>query len=79
MQHFTASPKVILIRELDAHRKPLVASGTRIADGEPTLALPLADYFVRRILTTLDSDTRPEFVAAVQESSLRQLRVLARI
>jgi hypothetical protein len=45
----------------------------------PGAAPALPDYFVRRLLTTLDGDTRPRFVAAVQESRLKQLRVLASI
>lgn len=79
MRRFTRSPKVILIRELGDVREPLVASGIRIAGNLRTQALPLPDYFVRRLLTTLDGDTRPPFVAAVQESRLKQLRVLASI
>jgi|SRR6266478_1545532 hypothetical protein len=77
MRRFTRSPKVILIRELGDVREPLVASGIRIAKNLGTQILPLPDYFVRRLLTTLDGDTRPTFVAGVQESSLKQLRVLA--
>jgi hypothetical protein len=79
MRNFTRSPKVLLVRELDGRREPEVASGVRIAEELPTKPLSLADYFVRRILTTLDGDTRPDFVAGVQDSSLQQLRVLARV
>jgi len=79
MRRFTRSPKVILIRELNGRREPEVASGVRIVEELPSEPLPLSDYFVRRILTTLDGDTRPDFVDAVQESSLKQLRVLAQL
>lgn len=79
MRNLTNSPKVILIRELDGRREPVVASGRQISNGVPTERLSLPDYFVRRVLTTFDGDTRPYFVAGVQESSLRQLRVLASI
>jgi hypothetical protein len=79
MRHFTRSPKVLLVRELDGHREPGVASGALIAQNMQTQVLSLPDYFVRRILTTLDGDTRPAFVAGVQESSLKQLRVFARV
>jgi hypothetical protein len=79
MRHFTRSPKVLLVRELDGRREPEVASGVRIVEELPTKPLSLPDYFVRRILTTLDGDTRPEFVDAVQDSSLAQLHVLARV
>jgi len=79
MRHLTRSPKVFLVREIDGRREPEVASGVRIAAELPTEPMSLPDYFVRRVLTTLDGDTRPIFVAGVQESSLRQLRVFARI
>ena len=80
MRQVTPSPKVILIREFDDRREPMVVSGMRIAtESLRTQALSLPDYFVRRILTTLDGDTRPEFVAGVQDSSLQQLRVSAEL
>ena len=79
MRHLTRSPKVLLIRELDGRREPMVASGVRITEQAHTGALSLPDYFVRRILTTFDGDTRPDFVAGVQESSLKQLRVFASV
>ncbi len=71
MRHLTRSPKVLLVREIDGRREPEVASGVRIAEELHTEPLSLPDYFVRRILTTFDGDTRSIFVAAVQESSLR--------
>lgn len=79
MRNLTRAPKVILIEEIQGRREPLVASGLRIAAGSQTQILSLPDYFVRRILPTLDGDTREDFVNAVQESSLRQLRVLVRL
>jgi len=79
MKRLTRSPKVLLVRELDGLREPLMASGNAIAEGLDARPLTLPDYFVRRILTTLDGDTRPEFVAGVQEGSLQQLRVFARV
>jgi hypothetical protein len=79
MRKFTRAPKTMLIRELDGRYEPEIASGLRIASGLDTKPLGLGDYLVRRVLTTLDGDTRPQFVAAVQESSLSQLRVLARL
>ena len=79
MRHFTRSPKVVLYRDVDGQREPEVLSGVRIVEGLPTIPVSLADYFVRRILPTLDGDTRPDFVAGVQESSLKQLQVIARV
>jgi hypothetical protein len=79
MRHFTHSPKVVLYRDFNGQRVPEVASGIRIMNGLKTKPIPLPDYFVRRILPTLDGDTRPDFVAAVQESSLGKLEVIARV
>jgi hypothetical protein len=79
MRGLTRSPKVILIRELDGRREPMVASGTRISENVHTQPLSPPDYFVRRILTTLDGDTCPEFVSGAQQSSLKQLKVSARL
>jgi hypothetical protein len=78
MRHLTHSPKVMLIHEIGDRREPVMASGTLIAKNIDTQELSLPDYFVRRILTTLDGDTRPFFVDGVEESSLQQLRVYAR-
>jgi|HubBroStandDraft_6_1064221.scaffolds.fasta_scaffold15281_3 hypothetical protein len=77
MRRLTRSPKVLLIRQMDGRREPEMASGVRIVEGKETTPLSLPDYFVRRVLTTLDGDTRPEFVRGVQDSSLQQLHVLA--
>ena len=52
-------------------------SGTRVLAGKASRGLPLADYVVARITTTLDGDTRRTFVDAVQDSRLTQLRVHA--
>jgi hypothetical protein len=79
MRQFTRWPKVFLFREIDGRRMPEVASGSLILKGLNTHPEALPDYFVRRILTTFDGDTRPAFVASVQESSLKHLRVLARL
>jgi hypothetical protein len=79
MRRFTRSPKVLVVRELDGQYEPLMASGTQIAKHQQSRTMPLSDYFVRRILTTLDGDTRREFVAGIKESSLKQLRVFAQV
>jgi hypothetical protein len=77
MRQLTQSPKVLLIHETGVRRAPVIASGMMIARSQDTQELSLPDYFVRRILTTLDGDTRPGFVDGVEESSLQQLRVVA--
>ncbi len=70
---------MVLYRDFDGQREPEVVSGVRIVEGLPSKPMSLPDYFVRRVLTTLDGDTRPDFVAGVQESSLKQLQVIARV
>jgi hypothetical protein len=79
MRHLTRSPKVLFIPDRDGTRQPIMASGVLISEGLPNRGMPLPDYFVRRILTTFDGDTRAQFVDAVQNSSLEQLRVIARL
>ncbi len=77
MRGFTHSPKVLFVAENGLNREPFVASGTYISRGVTTEHIPWAEYFVRRVLPTLDGDTRPPFVAGVQDSRLSQLRVEA--
>lgn len=79
MRGLTRSPKVLFVAENGPYREPFVASGTYISQGLSTENIPLAEYFVGRILPTLDGDTRPPFVTRVQDSRLAQLRVEARI
>ena len=78
MRHFTRSPKVVLYRDFDGQREPQVASEVRIVEGLPSKPVSLITLS-GRILTTLDGDTRPNFVAGVQESSLKQPQVIARV
>ena len=79
MRDYTRSPKVMLIPQSGGMRRPVMVSGVRLLGGQKTKPVGLADYFVRRVLPTLDGDTRPGFVEAVQESRLTQLRVRARL
>ncbi|HET9402882.1 MAG TPA: hypothetical protein VFO34_18185 [Candidatus Acidoferrales bacterium] len=78
MQHFINSPKVMMVRADGDRRAPEILSGARIVEGRPTKPQRLSDYFVRRILTTLDGDTRADFVEAVAHSNLKQLQVIAK-
>lgn len=79
MRRLTRSPKVMVIDEVDGGREPRMASGNSILIGRHSKGLSLPDYFVARVLTTLDGDTRSHFVEAVRDSSLRQLQVEARL
>lgn len=76
MQKYTRNPKVLLLDEGDGKRIPRMVSGRIIVRRQNTRGYKLENYFTTRILTTLDGDTNRDFVQAVQESSLRQLRVL---
>ena len=48
-------------------------------EGKRYKSYELNDYFVRRILTTFDGDTRPDFVDAVQDSRLVKLELIAKL
>jgi hypothetical protein len=79
MRRLTASPKIIEYELADGNGAgPFVRSAKRVLQHQPSQRMDLAGYVIRRVLTTLDGDTRPEFVAAVQESGLPDLKVLAK-
>lgn len=77
MKRLTPSPKVMEIIEVGRMRQPRILSGTNLLSDRSYVSETLGDYIVRRVLTTLDGNTKRGFVAAVQESSLAQLRVTA--
>lgn len=77
MRNHTRSPKVMEIPVESGQRRPKIISGQRILGNKPYKSYELSDYFANRILTTFDGDTRREFVDAVQESKLTQLKLIA--
>lgn len=77
MRAVTRSPKVMEIVQVGVIRQPRIISGNLVLNDESYTSITFGDYMVRRVLTTLDGDTRQRFVNAVQESSLTQLRVQA--
>lgn len=77
MQRLTRFPKVLEIPIENGVRIPRMLSGNRVAAGELSSGVPLEDYFTRRVLTTLDGDTRRSFVDAVQDSSLSRIHIQA--
>lgn len=79
MKKVLPAPKVMEIPESNGKRFPSIISGNRILNGEDYRPMQLQDYFVARITTTLDGCTNPEVVVQVKDSSLRQLRIDARI
>ena len=78
MRNHTRSPKVMEIPVENGQRRPKIISGQKILANESYRSYELSDYFVNRILTTFDGDTRRNFVNAVQESKLTQLKLIAR-
>jgi hypothetical protein len=77
MQQLTRAPKILEIPTEHGDGRPYVLSGILMAEGRSTQALRLEDYFTRRVLPTLDGDTRDGFVDAVQESALTRVHVRA--
>ncbi len=78
MRALTGAPKVMDIRKVGSLADPGVYSGNGYAAGASPVRFRLSDYMVRRVLPTLDGDTRPHFVNGVQDSYLTTLRVYAR-
>ena len=80
MKLIVPSPKVMEIPVSDGMRLPAMISGNRILKGsEEYFALPLPEYFAARVVTTLDGCTKPDVVAAVQDSKLSRLNMDANI
>jgi hypothetical protein len=77
MRSHTRSPKVMEIPEANGIRDPRVLSGRRLLGDGVRRSVPLPGYITSRVLTTLDGDTRPDFVDAVQESSATRIHVMA--
>jgi hypothetical protein len=79
MKQYTRSPQVMEIVEEDGVRIPRIVSGNRLFERQGYGSVELGDYLVRRVLPTLDGDTRGQFVEAVQDSQLTQLQMLAQL
>lgn len=79
MKEIVLSPKVMEIPTSEGNRYPAMISGRRILENKEYRPMPLPEYFVSRITTTLDGCTDPEVVAAVTDSSLSKLDVRAKI
>jgi hypothetical protein len=77
MRLVTRSPKVLVVPLRNGRREPRVLSGRQLLRGVVGKGHSLADYFVARVLTTLDGDTRPSFVASVSDGRLPDLHVTA--
>jgi hypothetical protein len=77
MRQIVKSPKVMEIITNELFRDPRVVSGTRILAGQPFRSSRLSEYFVGRVLTTLDGSTDPEAVDAIKRGDWDKLDVLA--
>ena len=79
MKHFTNSPKIMETPDTHGPAFPRVISGNVVRDGKVAKKYSLDNYFTQRVLTTLDGDTRPEFVESVQDSNMSKLLLLAKL
>ena len=79
MRRLTRSPKVMVVPTINGRRQPRMLSGVRLSENRKSVGHTLPDYFVARVLTTLDGDTRPSFVDGVQDGTLADLRVFAEL
>lgn len=77
MKKFTRSPKIIELTSHGGSGRVTVLSGTKIVQRQNYKRVDLSHYIVRRVLTTLDGDTRPRFVDLVQQSKIPTLRIEA--
>jgi hypothetical protein len=77
MRMLVDAPKVMQIPERDGQRIPQMISGKRLLDGGEYSPMDLDDYFVARVLTTLDGCTKQSVVQQVQDSSLPRVGVKA--
>ena len=81
MQGLVPAPKVMQIPETQSplRRLPQMVSGNNVLNDLPYRPMDLEDYFVTRVITTLDGCTDPIVVEAVQDSTLSQIRVSAKL
>jgi hypothetical protein len=79
MRKLTRSPKVLEIPDGLSKDHPTVVSANKVYFGQKYRPVKLEDYFVQRVLTTFDGDTRPDFISTVEESSFIKLKLLATI
>jgi len=79
MRQLVMAPKVMEIPESSGIRTPRMISGNQIHDDNAYRPMSLANYIVARVLTTLDGDTRPDFVASVEDSTLAKVVTIAKL
>lgn len=79
MRQIVFAPKIMEIPEIDGRRSPAIISRNRILENGLYKSIPLSEYFVTRITTTLDGCTNQEIVDNVGDRSLSRLNIKANI
>ena len=79
MKEYTFAPKVMEIADAPSGRCPRIVSGNRILENDGWMSYTLGGYITGRVMTTLDGDTRPEFVDSILDSKLTNLNLLAEL
>lgn len=79
MKEYTYAPKVMEVVDNEVGRCPRIVSGNRILSDERWRSYTLGGYITGRVMTTLDGDTRPEFVDNILDSKLTNLNLLAEL
>ncbi|MEQ1906329.1 MAG: hypothetical protein ABL888_19250 [Pirellulaceae bacterium] len=77
MKRYTYAPKVMEVVDNDSGRCPRIVSGNRILEDDGWQSYSLGGYITGRVMTTLDGDTRTEFVDSILDSKLTNLNLLA--
>lgn len=79
MKRLVGAPKIMEILESNGQRFPRIVSANSFFAHKPYVPMDLPEYFVARVTTTLDGCTDRDVVAAVQDSALPQLNVIAKL
>lgn len=78
MKNVTSAPKVLEIPDFEGGT-PTIRSGNAILNSEPPyIRMRFEKYIIGRVMICFEGDIRPEFVAAVRESKLSRLEIIAR-
>jgi hypothetical protein len=78
MKRLVGAPKVMQIPESSNRRHPQIVSGNKVLSGGTYRPTDLEEYFVARVMTTLDGCTDQQIVEVAQSSSFANLHFFAR-
>lgn len=79
MKKYTYAPKVMEVADTPTGRCPRIVSGNRVLDDNGWRSYSLGGYITGRVMTTLDGDTRPDFVDNILDSKLTNLNLIAKL